>query len=138
MSTDGTPKHQGKPKIRHLAIWTKNPDELAAFYSAAFDMVILNRTKTATYLTDGYINLALLHHRPEIKAPLGINHFGFVVEDAADVVAKIEALGVAPPVLKPAERIYAEHGGKDSDGNMFDISEHGYAEAEDGTQRAKR
>src|SRR3981081_1311282 len=65
------------PKIRHLAIKTKNPAKLAEFYAQVFDMKVVHSERSgAVYMSDGYLTLALLRNRGE-ATPSGINHFGF-------------------------------------------------------------
>jgi catechol 2,3-dioxygenase-like lactoylglutathione lyase family enzyme len=117
-------------KIRHLAIKTPNPQRLAEFYESAFGMEVLLRADGgAVYMTDGYLTLALLQSRPE-DAPPGINHFGIAVEDANAACRKLVELGVPLPTVRPSNRPYAELRGMDPDGNLFDISQHGYEEEE--------
>ena len=114
-----------KPKIRHLAIKTPNPEKLAEFYLDAFQMDVLLREGSAVYLTDGYITLALLQCRPA-DSPPGLNHFGFAVEDADAVSEKLQAHGLPEPKVRPSNRPYAELRGMDPDGNLFDLSVHGF------------
>lgn len=87
-------------KIRHIALTTKDPSEVAEFYKKAFDMQELyRRPNGAVYLSDGYINLTILNCKTEEDAdvgPLGpnfegIHHIGFEVEDLDSASAKIEA-----------------------------------------------
>src|SRR3954453_21273376 len=52
------------PKIRHLAIKTKNPAKLAKFYEEVFGMKVIHSEKSgATYMSDGYLTLAILPNR---------------------------------------------------------------------------
>ena len=133
-----------KPKIRHLAIKTPNPQKLAEFYQDAFEMEVLLHEGSAYYLTDGYITLALLQCRPE-SSPPGLNHFGFAVEDADAVSDKLQEHGLPEPTVRPSNRPYAELRGMDPDGNLYDISVHGFQdeeylpdrEAEQGRQKEK-
>jgi catechol-2,3-dioxygenase len=74
------PKEQEMPKIRHLAIICMDPEKLAKFYSEVFEMKIVARNgRNNVFLTDGYMNLALLSQKAEGKQN-GLNHFGFHVE----------------------------------------------------------
>jgi len=87
-------------KIKHIAIVTMDPPKLAEFYRDVFDMKILHSSNNgATYLTDGYINLALLPNKAEGK-PNGLNHFGFEIDDQAEIAAKME--GARPAPAQPA------------------------------------
>ena len=59
-------------KIRHIAITTENPPELASFYMAAFDMKEVTRNERQVLLSDGYINLTILVPKTEQDA---VDHF---------------------------------------------------------------
>src|SRR5262245_48832170 len=62
-----------KPKIRHLAIMTLDPERLAKFYEQTFEMRRLPARRAtgskAVFMTDGYITLALLENKAEGKPP---------------------------------------------------------------------
>ena len=77
-------------KIKHIALTTENPGEVAEFYKNAFDMEEIRRSDNgAVFLSDGYINLAILNWKTEKDADVGpngpnyngIHHIGFQVED---------------------------------------------------------
>lgn len=120
---------KGKPMIRHLAIKTKNPAKLAKFYEEVFEMKILNTEASgAIYMSDGYLTLALLKNRGE-ATPSGMNHFGFQVDDM-DECEKRLAKYDEPLSGRPATRPYAERRAMDPDGNLFDVSVHGYEREE--------
>jgi catechol 2,3-dioxygenase-like lactoylglutathione lyase family enzyme len=124
-------------KIRHLAIKTKSPERLAAFYEEVFGMKRIRSEKGgAIYMSDGYLTLALLRNRGE-ATPSGINHFGFHADSIEDVERKLKAFE-EPLVQRPANRPYAEYRAMDPDGNLFDVSVHGYDEAELQADRDKR
>ena len=54
-------------RIRHLAILTEDVEKLVKFYTSAFDLKIVSGIGTATYLSDGHINLAIIPIEPERK-----------------------------------------------------------------------
>lgn len=117
-------------RIRHLAIKSADPDRLGRFYESAFDMQVIHRSPNGgVYMTDGYLTLALLKQRPNDTAP-GLNHFGFEVEDAQEISRKLKALNLPEPTERPSTTPFAELRGMDPDGNLFDISEHGFADVE--------
>jgi len=125
-----------KAKIRHLAIKSPNPQRLADFYQDAFGMeVLLRGDGGGVYLSDGYLTLALLQSRPE-DAPPGLNHFGVAVEDADAITDKLTEMGLPEPTVRPSNRPYAELRGMDPDGNLYDISVHGFQEEEYLPERA--
>jgi predicted enzyme related to lactoylglutathione lyase len=125
------------PKIRHLAIKTKDPARLAKFYEEVFGMKVIHAERSgATYMSDGYLTLAILRNRGD-SAPSGINHFGFEVEDLADVDQKLQKYN-EQMTERPSTRPFAEYRAMDPDGNLFDISVHGYDQVEYATDRQKK
>ena len=87
-------------KIKHIALTTENPDKAAEFYKQAFDMQEIRRSENgAVFLTDGYINLAILNWKTEKDADVGpngpnyngIHHLGFQVDDLDEACAKLES-----------------------------------------------
>ena len=133
-----------RPKIRHLAMFVRDPDKVAAFYQDVFKMDVAYKTdptKTegkAWFLTDGYMSLAILPQRLEGEAPCGLNHFGFAVDDTAMISKHLVAAGVEEPKKRPSTRPYAEYRGCDPEGNWFDISQHGFESVETEAERDKR
>ncbi len=128
-------------KIKHIALVTLDPERLAKFYEDVFDLKILHRSKTGgVYLTDGYMNVALLPNKAEGK-PNGLNHFGFEIEDQDEIAQRMENFGADRPGVRPANRPYAETRGADPDGNNFDLSVHGFQTVEykkERTDKAKK
>ena len=127
-------------KIRHIALATKDPQKVANFYKAAFDMKEVGRAGPANpkpgqvygvYLSDGTLNLAILNFGSDDqlgKGPdyVGLHHFGVLVDDLADARRKVEALGGdcfrhTPP---PGHTGFYETKFHGPDGVVFDISEH--------------
>jgi len=124
-------------KIRHLAIKAQDPERLVSFYEKTFDMkVILRRETGAVYMTDGYMNVAILPVRKESDRP-GIDHFGFQVDDLDDVFGKLRDEGLKAPAPGDHNPPYAEVRGYDPEGNGFDLSVHGYNREEYQEDRAK-
>lgn len=121
-----------RPTIRHLAIYTTHTDRLADFYVSVFDMEITRRAgpvgQGPVFLSDGYLNLAILPHTAKGETAVGLNHFGFQVGSVAEISRRLLAVGAASPAPRPAGR-YAEFRASDPCGNMFDLSEHGFAES---------
>ena len=124
-------------KIRHLAIKTKSPERLAVFYEEVFGLKRIRSEKGgAIYMSDGYLTVALLRNRGE-AAPSGINHFGFQVDDIKEIEERLKKFE-EPLEQRPANRPYAEYRAMDPDGNLFDVSVHGFEEAEFAPEREKR
>lgn len=129
-----------RPKIKHLAIMSRNPDKLAKFYEDVFEMEELNRSeglhgKPAIYMTDGYLNLAILPCTLQGESTPGINHFGFQIDDLKTTAQTLVDHQAENPRKRPSNRLYAEHRGADPEGNLFDLSVHGFQDAESGADR---
>ena len=110
-------------RIRHIAIFSDDPSNLAEFYADVFGMTINGKSNEgAVWLTDGYMDIALLPRRNEL-APEGVHHFGITIDvDEKDhVYRRLKERGhrlMTPPPGRP----YVEDAVKDADGNKFDIS----------------
>ncbi|MFI5269505.1 MAG: VOC family protein, partial [Chloroflexota bacterium] len=108
-------------RIRHLAILTEDVERLVRFYTTVFGLKEVDGVGTATYLTDGHINLAVIPIGPEreiegSQLQTGINHFGFEVEDVADLAPLCEQMGAAAGVAKRPPNREAESRVHDPDG----------------------
>ncbi|MQY03212.1 VOC family protein [Actinomadura macrotermitis] len=116
-----------RPTIRHLALYARDPQALARFYREHFAMdVILTDPEGNHFLGDGYLTLALLKLQMAGEAPVGMNHFGFHISDAARTCAELSDAGLEQPALRASKRPFAEYRAIDPEGNWFDLSEHGY------------
>jgi catechol 2,3-dioxygenase-like lactoylglutathione lyase family enzyme len=84
---------KGPVPIRHIALYTPDPQRLADFYCDVLDMQEVERAdRSFIFVSDGYFNLALLYKRTE--EPLGLNHFGFHVRSNDEMRARAEKAGV--------------------------------------------
>jgi catechol 2,3-dioxygenase-like lactoylglutathione lyase family enzyme len=122
-------------KIRHIAICTKDTRQLADFYINTFGMTqVMEQTpndggtptnQRAIYVSDGYINLAIL---PARENPEGINHFGFQVDDPEQIARAGKdsgaQTGIAP---RPRDGRYAEFRIHDPVGTGIDLATAGWA-----------
>ncbi len=129
-------------KIRHIALTTSDPSAVAEFYKEAFEMTEIRRAENgAVFLTDGYINLAILNHKTEKDADVGpdgpnyngIHHIGFKVDNLEGATEKLDALkGVAlnrrdalDMVSEGPRNVEMKWAGPDQ--VVIDISESGWA-----------
>jgi catechol 2,3-dioxygenase-like lactoylglutathione lyase family enzyme len=87
-------------RIRHIALVVEDAETTADFYKSAFGLSEVFRQRNddtrgqwAIYLTDGYINLALL---PVARA-IGVDHIGFAVDDLDAALQTAVAAGAVPP-----------------------------------------
>jgi catechol 2,3-dioxygenase-like lactoylglutathione lyase family enzyme len=78
------------------------------------------------FLTDGYINLALIQQHLDGDVPTGFNHFGFTVENIDTTTTQLTNSGLPRPAKRATNRPFAEYRAIDPEGNWFDLSAHGY------------
>jgi len=110
-------------KIRHIAVLTKDTPKLADFYKTSFGMKEVARSgkeQKAIYLSDGYINLAIL---PARGRPEGIYHFGFEVENVGEAMQTAIAAGATKGTDSlPRDGRFAEGFVRDLVGTRVDLS----------------
>jgi catechol 2,3-dioxygenase-like lactoylglutathione lyase family enzyme len=116
---------QGPVSIRHIALYTPNPQRLADFYCQILDMKEVERTdRSSIFVSDGYLNLALLYQRKEES--IGLNHFGFHVKSNEEMQIRAEKAGVRRGAARPDRIPFAEYRVHDPEGNGIDISQKGW------------
>ena len=119
--------------IRHLAIRTENPEKLAQFYIDVFDFKELHRgvrpgapDTRSIQLTDGYFELAILDNSKQ-ETSNGLYHFGIQIDDMEETIERIKKSEPDKAVRdRPAGIPYAETRLSDPDGNLIDLSVHGF------------
>jgi len=129
-------------KLRHVALSVPDPHQAAEFYIKAFDMKKVGQNDSAqfegVYLSDGVINLALLHFKTDEltgeeggKDFVGLHHIGFWVDDAHKAQKQVESAGAAYLMgeIPEQEQSFYEVKFRDPNGVMFDISAHGWGGA---------
>src|ERR1700683_4228942 len=119
-------------RIRHIALFTQDTHALAAFYTTTVGMhEVMRRDKPngAVYLSDGYINLAILPNTGAEAngAPEGIHHFGFE-DDDVDTFAQnaLRAAAMKGRSNAPVDGRFAEAYIKDPTGQRIDLSAGGW------------
>ena len=111
--------------VRHIALYTPDPQRLANFYCQVLGMKEVDRTdRSSIFVSDGYFNLALLYQRKEEK--IGLNHFGFHVKSNEEMRERVGRAGVATGARRPDRIPFAEYRVHDPEGNGIDISEKGW------------
>ena len=129
-------------KIKHIAIRTPDPEATANFYKKVFGMEEAGKAGSGFYLTDGYLNLAILQSKDEgaegsardAAGYAGIDHFGFLVEDTDEVCAALDEAGATPMIgrvtLNPAPsataQSYYEIKYRGPDNQVIDITSSGW------------
>jgi len=134
-------------KIKHIAIATQNEEATAKFYIDVFGLSQVGKINipavSGYFLTDGDINLAILHFKNDQVAGAergkewsGIHHIGFQVDSLEEIAAKIAAAGGSPRedinqalnfIAGPAGHGNAEARYSGPDGVTFDVSHTGWA-----------
>ena len=113
-------------RIKHIAIRTPDPEKTAAFYKDVFGLKEVGKARTGCYLSDGYINLAVLPAWQN-GGREGIFHFGFQVEDVPETSHRAQAAGAAMAAeAQPQDGRYDEFRLHDPIGTPVDLSEHGW------------
>ena len=128
-------------RIKHIALTTSNPSEVAAFYKEALGLEEVRQHESgAIFLTDGYINMAILNWKTEKDADVGargpnfsgIHHIGFEVGDLDEACGMLEGAKAQRLTEKPgldkvahAPRNF-EMKWEGPDGVVFDISHTGW------------
>ena len=108
-----------RPRIRHVALFVEDREKEAEFYKKHFALEEKSRGPNGTiYLSDGFVDVALVKSE---DGPLGINHFGFVV-DSVEAVEKDVGMTAHSNVYGAV----AESWITDGEGNRIDISEGGW------------
>jgi len=128
-------------RIRHIAITAEDPFVTAELFKKALGLEELSRGDSElareVYLTDGYINLAIVCWKRTRETPnpypdgYGLDHFGVQVEDLAAAEARAKQAGAVPQPPPPVdlsklgERIFFETKLQLA-GVKFDLSGHGW------------
>ena len=133
------------PRIKHVAIATQDPEGTAKFYKEGLGLIEVGKVSSALaegyYLSDGYINLAILKYRTDEVAMTegaprhaGIHHIGFSVDDMADAQAQILSAGAKPHLeqhvnaaMKEPNSLNVEYKFTVPDGVTVDLSAVGWA-----------
>ena len=98
-------------QIKHIAIRTHEVEKTARFYREAFGLEQVGVGKSGIYLTDGHLNIAILHLRPAMDGEtmkLGVDHIGFQVDDLAATLARVREAG-GQTIGEPNEVPIAQH-----------------------------
>ena len=130
-------------KIRHIAITAEDPFVTAELFKKALGLEEISRGDSdlarEVYLTDGYINLAIVCWKRTKETPnpypdgYGLDHFGLQVDDLASAEARAREAGATPQPPPPVDlsklqgnTIFFEKKLQLA-GVKFDLSGHGWA-----------
>ena len=130
-------------RIRHIAITAEDPFDTAEHFKKAFGLQELSRGDSdlarEVYLTDGYINLAIVCWKRTRETPnpypdgYGLDHFGVQVDDLKQAEERARKAGAVPQPPPPVDlsrlqgnTLYFEKK-LELAGVKFDLSGHGWA-----------
>ena len=137
------------PRISHVAIATQDPESTARFYREGLGLIEVGRVDSELaegyYLSDGYINLAILKYRTDEVATTegaprhaGMHHIGFSVDDMESAQSQIINAGATPHLeqqvnaaMKAPNSLNVEYKFTGPDGVTLDLSASGWATAVD-------
>jgi catechol 2,3-dioxygenase-like lactoylglutathione lyase family enzyme len=129
-------------KLRHVVLSVPDPWMTAEFYKYAFGFEIVGETDSSisegVFLSDGVINLALLHFRSDETAQglgrdfVGIHHLGFWVDDVENTQERIQKVGGKWLMGEhmPGDNTFYEIKYHDPDGVVVDITHNGWCGAQ--------
>jgi catechol 2,3-dioxygenase-like lactoylglutathione lyase family enzyme len=111
-------------KLVHIAVRSAEPRSLAEFYQRTFGLKEVLSNRRAVDLWDGYLFLAI--NPPSANGPMGLNHFGFVVDDVESLRPVLSRAGASKVEARPAGRSFTDWRVHDPEGNPIDLSARGY------------
>jgi methylmalonyl-CoA/ethylmalonyl-CoA epimerase len=128
-------------RIRHIAITAEDPFVTAELFKKALGLEEIGRGDSElareVYLTDGYINLAIVCWKRTRETPnpypdgYGLDHFGVQVDDLERAESRARDAGATPQPPPPVD--LAKLGGRlffekklQLAGVKFDLSGHGW------------
>ena len=108
-------------RIKHIAIRTPDPEKTAAFYKEVFGLEEVGSAGSGFYLSDGYLNLAILKSKDQgtgesprdVAGYAGIDHLGFLVDDVDETCQKLDQAG-ATKMINRVDRGHAPATGPQS------------------------
>jgi catechol 2,3-dioxygenase-like lactoylglutathione lyase family enzyme len=109
-----------RPKIRHVAVMTRNRDKMVEFYQKVFGLEQKRGFGGAIYMSDGDVNIALIEVK-RAEQQEGINHFGFEVDDLEEIKRKLEANGFPVNIDSKSDKD-SDHRVQDPDGHWVDMA----------------
>ena len=129
-------------RIKHIAIRTSDPEKTAAFYKDVFGLEEVGKARAGFYLSDGYLNIAILQSSDEgngqtpreVGGYTGIDHFGFLVDDVDETCKKLDAAGAEATIPRvnlgneptTGGQSYYEIKYRGPDGQIFDVTASGW------------
>ena len=109
-------------RINHVAIISHQYPILGKFYQSLYGMKPGDSPpESAVSYGDGNVGLQILPRRDGYIA--GLDHFGMLVDDIAEVERRLRKYDGANMVKRPSSRPFAAYSANDPDCNHFDLAE---------------
>ncbi len=128
---------KSKGRLRHVALSVADPWETAEFYKETLGLEevseIDGELAEGVFLTDGVVNLAILHFKSDEASQgtgkdfVGLHHIGFWVDDVIVSGQQARAAGATWIMGDPNNPDGYEVKHTDLSGIIFDIAAHGWA-----------
>src|ERR1051325_11306578 len=109
-----------RPKVRHVAVMTKNREKVVEFYQKIFGLQSKRGVGCAIYMSDGAGNIALCEAKREDQKER-INHFGFEVGDLDDIKRRLQEAGFNSEIDTKSDKD-SDHRIQDPDGHWVDMA----------------
>lgn len=109
-----------RPKVRHVAVMTKNREKMAEFYQKVFGLEPKRGFGGAIYMSDGDFNIALIEVKRDDQKE-GINHYGFEVDDLESFKENLKSSGFAAEIDSKSDKD-SDYRIQDPDGRWVDLA----------------
>jgi len=109
-----------RPKVRHIALMTRNREKMVEFYQKVFGMEPKRGFGGAIYMSDGDLNIALIEIKNEGQRE-GLNHIGFEADDLGALKQNLKESGLSAKI-EPRDDKDADYRVFDPDGMVVDIA----------------
>ena len=111
-----------QPKVRHVAVLTRNREEMVKFYQKVFGLEPKRGFGGAIYMSDGDVNVALIEIKRDDQTE-GITHIGLEADDIAAIERNLKEAGYPMTVESKSDKD-ADYRVQDPDGRYVDIAVH--------------
>jgi catechol 2,3-dioxygenase-like lactoylglutathione lyase family enzyme len=128
---------KSKGRLRHVALSVTDPWETAEFYKESLGLEEVSEIDgdlaEGVFLTDGVVNLAILHFKSDEASQgtgkdfVGLHHIGFWVDDVVAAGKQARAAGGTWIMGDPNNPDGYEVKHTDLSGIIFDVAAHGWA-----------
>ena len=109
-----------RPKVRHVAVMTKNREKMVEFYQRVFGLEPKRGFGGAIYMSDGQVNIALIEIKRDDQQE-GISHYGFEVDDLEQIKENLSVAGFPVKIDSKSDKD-SDFRVQDPDGRWVDLA----------------